>query len=246
MPDPGNKPRPVFSPKLLGVRPEARGVATFRFASPAGFSFTPGQFAMFHFTDDPKTWRAYSLCSPPTLADEYFEVTVGMVGAFSDRLGRLTPGGEHGLVARGPFGKWTYDGSPSHAVLVSGGTGITPYRAMCALKAAGGVAGRLTVCYCAKTPDDLVYRKEYDSWTASGIAVHVRITRPQDADARWQGPTGRWTPEELIKAAGDASATYYLCGPNKMVQELREGLQAKGVPAEKVRTEKWGDYADLI
>ena len=29
-------------------------------------------------------------------------------------------------------------------------------------------------------------------------------------------------------------------------QELREGLQAAGVPAESVRTEKWGDYADLI
>jgi hypothetical protein len=31
-----------------------------------------------------------------------------------------------------------------------------------------------------------------------------------------------------------------------MVQELREGLEALGVPAQSVRTEKWGDYTDLF
>ena len=241
------KPKsPAFAPKLLAARAEVPGVATFRFASPAGFAFTPGQFAMFHFEDDPKIWRAYSVCSAPAKAAEFFEVTVGMVGPFSERLGKLTPGGEHGLLVRGPFGKWTYDGSAAHAVLVSGGTGITPFRAMCALKKDGGKTGRLTVCYSAKTPDDLIFKNEYAAWTEAGIAVHPRITRPQDAKASWSGLTGRWTPDELLKIAGDAKAVFYLCGPNKMVQELREGLQAKGVPAENVKTEKWGDYADLI
>lgn len=238
---------PAFAPKLLSARAEAPGVATFRFSSPPGFSFVPGQFLMFHFEDDPKTWRAYSICSSPAKAGEHFEVTVGMVGAFSDRLGALTPGGEHGLVARGPFGKWVYDGSAAHAVLISGGTGITPFRAMCALKMDGGKAGRLTVCYSAKTPDDLIFRREYADWNEAGIAVHPRITRPQDAKTPWNGLTGRWTPAELLQVAGGAAAAlFYLCGPNKMVQELREGLQAQGVPAENVRTEKWGDYADLI
>ena len=237
----------AFAPKLLAIRAEVPGVATFRFSSSAGFAFAPGQFAMFHFEDDHKTWRAYSICSSPARAAEFFEVTVGMVGSFSSRLGRLTPGGEHGLVVRGPFGKWTYDGSAPHAILISGGTGITPFRAMCALKRDGANAGRLTVCYSAKTPADLIYEGEYDSWREAGIAVHPRITRPRDAAARWNGLTGRWTPDEILKMANDATtAVFYLCGPNKMVQELREGLQAKGVPAENVRTEKWGDYADLI
>lgn len=237
---------PVFAPKLISAKPEAVGVTTFRFASPAGFAFTPGQFVMFHFEDDPKTWRAYSICSSPLKAAEHFEVTVGMVGAFSDRLGALTPGGEHGLVARGPFGKWVYDGSLNHAVLISGGTGITPFRAMCALKRDGGKAGLLTVCYSAKTPDDLIFRGEYDAWKEAGIVVHPRVTRPQEARSPWNGLTGRWTATELHKIADDTKAVYYLCGPNKMVQELREGLQGLGVPPENVRTEKWGDYADLI
>jgi ferredoxin-NADP reductase len=237
---------PTFTPKLLAARAEVPGVSTFRFASPPGFAFVPGQFVMFHFEDDPKTWRAYSICSSPAKAAAFFEVTVGMVGPFSDRLGKLTPGGEHGLVVRGPFGKWIYDGDISHAVLVSGGTGITPFRSMCSFKKDGGKAGRLSVCYSAKTPADLVFQSEYGVWEEAGIAVHPRITRPQDAKSPWNGLTGRWTPDEILRIADDSEAVYYLCGPNKMVQELRDGLQAKGVHAEKVRTEKWGDYADLI
>ena len=241
------KTHPTFAPRLLSSRTEVPGVSSFRFASPSGFAFVPGQFAMFHFEDDPKTWRAYSICSSPAKAAEHFEVTVGMVGPFSERLGKLTPGGEHGLVMRGPFGKWVYDGSASHAVLISGGTGITPFRAMCAHKKDGGKAGRLTVCYSAKTPDALIYRGEYDAWREAGIVVHPRITQPLDLKTSWDGLTGRWTPDEIFKVVDDPTrAMYYLCGPNKMVQELREGLQKKGVPADNVRTEKWGDYADLI
>jgi ferredoxin-NADP reductase len=237
---------PTFSPRLLSARDEVPGVRLFRFASPPGFAFTPGQFLMFHFADDPKTWRAYSLCSAPARAPEHFEVAVGMVGAFSERLGLLTPGAEAGLVARGPFGKWIYDGSPEHAVLVSGGTGLTPFRAMALHKAAGGAAGRLTVCCSARTPDQLLFRSEYSDWLKAGVDVVARITRPDESTKSWRGPVGRWTAPDVAAIASDPKAVYYLCGPNKMVSELREGLQAAGVPPEKIRTEKWGDYSDLF
>ncbi len=245
-----NKPvHPTFAPRLLSARAEAPGVRTFRFASPPGFAFVPGQFLMFHFGDDPKTWRAYSLASSPVSAPEWFEVTVGMVGAFSDRLGALTPGGEHGLVARGPFGKWVYDGSTPHAVLVSGGTGVTPFRAMCLLKTDRALPNRITLVCSAKTPAGLVYRAEHGTWNRAGIAVHATITRPQELapGESWDGATGRIDADMLQRVvAGFETATFFLCGPGKMVAELRAGLEAKGVAPERVRTEKWGDYADLI
>ncbi|MDE2143794.1 MAG: FAD-dependent oxidoreductase, partial [Elusimicrobia bacterium] len=234
---------PAFAPKLLSSRDEAPGIRTFRFMSPAGFTFVPGQFVMFHFADDPKTWRAYSICSAPAKAAHWFEITVGMVGAFSDRLGFLTEGGEHGLIARGPFGKWIYDVTAPHAVLVAGGTGVTPFRAMCLMKANQHATGKITVCCSAKNPDILLYRNEYEAWRKAGITVLPRVTGTPPSE--WNGLTGRWTPEKIVAAGGaDPDAVYYLCGPNKMVQELRDGLQTLGVHAERVRTEKWGDYAD--
>lgn len=238
------RPPDPFSPALLEARDEAPGVRAFRFASPDGFSFVPGQFLMFHFRDDPGTRRAYSLCSSPRDAARWFEVAVGMVGAFSGRLGALRPGRGAALAARGPFGKWTYDGSAAHAVLVSGGTGVAPFRAMCRHKADGADAGRITLCCSAKAPELLLFRGEYDAWRKAGVDVRPRVTQPASG---WSGAAGRWTPEAVLDAAGrDPGAVYYLCGPNKMVAQLRAGLQALGVAPARIRTEKWGNYAGLI
>jgi len=229
----------TYEPVLLSARDEAPGVRTFRFAAWPGFQFTPGQFLMFHFADDVKTWRAYSICSAPDVSHEYFEVTVGMVGAFSDRLGMLEPGREGGLVVRGPFGKWTWGGE-GHAVLVSGGTGITPFRAMAMLK-----KGKVTICCAAKTPETLLYKNEYDGWRKNGINVNERVTQP-GAGTYWEGRTGRWAAADVFAAANDAAAVYYLCGPKGMVEDLKTGLQRLGVPTEQIKTEKWGDYTDLF
>jgi ferredoxin-NADP reductase len=57
---------------------------------------------------------------------------------------------------------------------------------------------------------------------------------------------GRWNAGSVFAAANDAAAVYFLCGPNKMVQELRDGLERLGVPPQSIRTEKWGDYTDLF
>jgi len=230
---------PTYSPVLLAARDEAPGVRTFRFASWPGFTFIPGQFLMFHFADDPKTWRAYSLCSAPAAAKEYFEVTVGMVGDFSARLGALQPGREGRLVVRGPFGKWTWNGE-GHAVLVSGGTGLTPFRAMALLG-----KGKATLCCSAKTPDGLLYKNEYEGWRKNGAIVHERVTQPGSGMKDSIGE-GRWTADAVLAAANDAAAVYYLCGPKQLVSEMKSGLQGLGVTPKNIRTENWGDYTDLF
>ncbi len=239
----------TFAPILLETRAETAEVRTFRFASPPAFNFVPGQFLMFHFKNDPKTWRAYSLASSPLRGDDYFEITVGMVGAFSDRLGALQPGIAHDLIARGPFGKWVYDGLAEHAVLVGGGTGLAPLRAMCLLKADGAREQRVTLVCSAKTPATLLYRNEHPAWRKAGIEIQSLISRPHEMNPgeRWAGRTGRIDAEYLMNLIPDAlTATFFICGPNKMVSELRAGLEGRGVPAQQVRTEKWGDYTDLI
>lgn len=221
---------PEFRPKLLSARDLAAGVRLFRFASWPGFAFVPGQFLMFHFADDPKTWRAYSVCSAPRDGAAFFEVAVGMVGPFSDRLGTLKPGEENELVLRGPFGKWVWDGS-GHAVLISGGTGVTPFRAM----ALDG-KGKFTLFYSAKTEETLLFRDEYDVWKKNGDVI-TTITGRQE----------RMTANEIYLKTNDITARkYYMCGPKTLVEDMKKGLLSNGVPNEDIRTENWGDYTDLF
>lgn len=220
---------PEYRPKLLSARDLAPGVRLFRFASWPGFAFVPGQFLMFHFEDDPKTWRAYSVCSAPGEAAAQFEVAVGMVGAFSDRLGALKPGEESGLVVRGPFGKWTWDGT-GHAVLIGGGTGVTPFRAMALLG-----KGRFTLFQSAKTDETLLWGEEHDAWRRNGRVEAIITTKRK-----------RITAEEILGTVKDETAVFYLCGPKTLVEQMRTDLAAGGVAAERIRTEKWGDYTDLF
>ncbi len=205
----------------------------------------PGQFLIFHFTADTKASRAYSLCSSPAAAGEYFEVTVGRGGEFAEYFDALKPGSDAGLVARGPFGKWVYDGSISHAALVSGGAGLSPFRAMCLFKSERKLAAKMTVFCAAKTPEDFLYKNEYDDWRNNGIDVNEKITRP-GAFSNWGGETGRWTADAVCASANDAAAIYYLCGPRALVEDLRGGLQRLGISLNNIKTERWDDYNDLF
>ena len=163
------------------------------------------------------------------------------VAGFSTRLFGLRPG--DALTLRGPYGKWLYVDDTPHAVLISGGTGITPFRAICRYVLEKKLPNRLTLLYSAKTPADIVYRDELARWQAAGIKTHVTVTRPEEAHV-WKGPTGRITMDVVRREVPDLDqAVFFLCGPNKLVEELSAGLRAAGVDATRIRREKWGDYS---
>lgn len=227
------EPRP-FTAKILEAREECRNVKTFRLSVPDWFSFVPGQWAMFHFADDPKLQRAYSISSSP-LVRGHIEISLNDVGPFTDRLFKLR-GGET-LEAKGPYGKWVYKGEPN-AVLVSGGTGVTPFRAMGLYHMEAKLPGKLTILHSAKTREDILYKSDFARFRAHGIKEYTTLT-----GETWEGPMGRLTPDIVARETpGFPDADFFFCGPNAFVKELVAGLAAKGVPDERLHREKWGDY----
>ena len=166
------------------------------------------------------------------------------MGDFSRRLFALRPGDT--IEAKGPFGKWVYAGD-AHAVLISGGTGIAPLRAMARYKLDARVSGRMTILYSCKTAADMLYRDELEGFRRAGIKVYATLTRPADEpSSRWTGPTGRIDVAAIRREVPDfTEATFYLCGPAALVKELSSGLAAAGVPPERLLGEIWADYRDL-
>lgn len=230
-----------FPSRVLGVVEECAGVRTFRLAVPPDFSFAPGMWVMLRFSEEPKLSRAYSISSSPA-ASGHIEISFNRVGALTRRLFALK-GGEV-LDLKGPYGKWRYRDDP-HAVLISGGTGLTPFRSMCRYALEKGLPNRLTLLYSAKTPAAILYRRELSDFSRAGIKVHITITRPQamGPEETWNGPTGRLGIDSVAREVPDfLSACYYLCGPKSLVRDFTNGLLAKGVSRERVRYETWGDY----
>ncbi len=233
-------PARAFTTRLLEVSDAAAGVKTLRLETPADFSFMPGMWLMLHFAGRPQDARAYSIASSPFQKGSV-EVTLAPVGALSERLCALRPGAE--LAARGPYGKWVYDDAIAHAVLISAGTGLTPFRCICRYVLDKKLPNRLTILYSARSPEAILYREELERWRGAGIAVHVKVSRPENA-AGWDGPTGKLSFEDVRREVPDLSEpVFFLCGPNTLVERIGAGLRAAGVPPERVRHEKWGDYS---
>src|SRR5205814_1273313 len=124
--------------------------------------------------------RSYSIASAPE--DEHLVLTVERLddGEVSPYLvDELRPGDE--LELRGPVGGyfvWEASlGGP--LLLVAGGSGVVPLRAMLRHRAAASSAAPARLLYSSRTYDDVIYREELDRLKGNGLEVFHTLTRSQ-------------------------------------------------------------------
>jgi anaerobic sulfite reductase subunit B len=136
--------------------------------------------------------------------------------------------------ARGPFGNtWPVAADePSDVVVVAGGCGMAPLRAVVerlASAAAGG--GRRLLLHGARTPEHLMYRHLYAAWEALGMEVALTV---DTRSAAWTGPVG--VSADLVAAAAfDApSARAFVCGPEAMMHSTARALLERGVRPDRI------------
>lgn len=161
------------------------------------------------------------------------EHTIRDVGGVTRVLARTTPGDVLGV--RGPLGVgWqAEDVGGGDLVVVAGGIGLAPVRpAVLQALAARVPCARIVVLVGARTPADLLYVDELETWRRSGVDVDVTVDR---ADASWGGRVGLVTV--LLEAArfDPSRALALVCGPEVMMRHVARALVARGVPAHRVR-----------
>ena len=180
--------------------------------------------------------RSYSIASAPE--DEHLTITVERLddGEVSPYLTEtLRPGDE--LELRGPIGGyfvWRESlGGP--LVLVGGGSGVVPLRAMLRHHRAIGSDVPVRLLYSARTRDDLIYREEL-----TGIDTTITLTREQPQG--WVGRTGRVDRELLAEIAWPPAERplVYICGPTGFVEAVADALVALGHDPARIRTERFG------
>jgi ferredoxin-NADP reductase len=183
--------------------------------------------------DGYSTQRPYSIASAPE--DGQFELCVEQLaeGEVSPWLaGELREGDQFEL--RGPGGRsfsWhADDGGP--LLLVGGGAGIVPLRAMVRHRLALGADVETSVVISARTRASLLYADEIDAWSAAGVKTHVTFTR--------EG--GRRLDAAALAAAGPARHVF-VCGPTAFVEHATSLLLEVGHEASNVRAERFGGVA---
>jgi NAD(P)H-flavin reductase len=158
-------------------------------------------------------------------------LTVRAVGAVTEAICATDPGGVLGL--RGPIGTpWPIASSTgADVVVVAGGIGLAPLRSV-VLHALDQRAefGEVAVLYGARTPDDLLYTAELETWRERAF-VDVTVDA---AERGWDGKVGV-VPKLIPGAAFDpGSAVAFVCGPEIMMRFAVDALRERGVADDRI------------
>jgi ferredoxin-NADP reductase len=183
--------------------------------------------------------RSYSIASAP---GEPVAITVERLddGEVSPYLTDELRVGDQ-LELRGPVGGYFVWDPPGMAplLLVAGGSGIVPLRAIIRERQRSGSDVPVCLLYSSRTLADVIYRNELDSYS-DGISVSYTLTRAQPPG--WSGHAGRVNPALLAEVAWPVreEPVAYVCGPTSFVETVAEGLVGLGYPALQVKTERFG------
>ncbi len=159
--------------------------------------------------------------------------TIREIGTVTRALGKLQPGATLGV--RGPYGSaWPVEkAAGSDIVILAGGIGLAPLRpVMLALIGQREKYGDISLLYGARTPDDLLYTHEFETWRGKyGIQVKVTV---DTADRSWQGNVGVVTTLIPRVSFEPEHTLAMICGPEIMMRFSIRELKQQGVPEENL------------
>jgi predicted ferric reductase len=191
-----------------------------------------GQFFRWRFLTRGLWWASnpYSLSAAPR--PDRLRITVKALGEHSGALAKLKPGTR--VVAEGPFGALTAARRQRRKVLlIAGGVGITPLRALFQTLPAG--PGELAMVYRASREADVVFRDELQAIADTrGARLHILTGSRSELGA-----------DPLSAAAlatnfpGLHEYDVYLCGPSGMSESVTQALRTAGVPQRHIHHESF-------
>jgi predicted ferric reductase len=175
----------------------------------------------------------YSLSAAPTA--HYLRITVKDLGDHSRSLADLKPGTR--VFMEGPYGAFTAGrASRKHVVLIGGGVGITPVRAIIE-EFRNGV--QLDVIVRVSRSEDLILREELDYLAAQSdgsIRIHYLV------GSRKLHPMDAKSITALVPRFADSDI--YICGPAPLVDAVRDAAHEVGVPKNRFHDEAFAFHSE--
>lgn len=205
----------------------------FSFASDFPLSFHPGQYLEWTLpsqyskegkliADSRGNRRFFTIASSPTEEDIKLGVKFYQPSsAFKQGLLGLNEGL---VIAAGQLGgDFTLPADATKKlVFIAGGIGVTPFRSMIKYLIDKKEKRNITLIYSVKTEDEIAYRDIFDQAEKEiGLKVMYLI--------------GNFLTEDLVKK--DIDSTFYLSGPNVMVENYKKLLIKIGVRRPRIMTD---------
>ena len=219
-----------ISVKILDTVPVTHNVRHYRLERPKGYNFSPGQAT--EVSIDRDGWqdkkRPFTFtCLPDADNLEFTIKSYFDHSGVTNELWSLGAGDK--LILRDVWGTIQYRGP---GTFIAGGAGVTPFVAILRhLNATGKIAGnRLIVSN--QTEKDIILRDEFEAM--EGLETLWTVTNDQKSKLLQE----RIDADFLKRHVTDFSGNFYLCGPDAMVEDLRDVLEELGADVSNVTWEK--------
>jgi ferredoxin-NADP reductase len=218
---------------VTAIKPETPRVKSFRIELPMWMPHLPGQHYDVRLTapDGYQAERSYSIASSP-LDEGEIELTIDRLedGEVSPYFHDVVMEGDQAEV-RGPFTSYFVWRGEQPVVLVGGGSGVVPLMAMLRHRRRTMPELPMRLVYSVRSAEDVIYADE--------LGDDALLTFTREPPEGWTGHTGR-IDAPLINDACFDSGIAFTCGSNGFVESASRLLMEAGLPAQSIRTERFG------
>lgn len=225
----------------------ADGTTAFWFEAPADFLFRAGQWVDITLLnpkhrDDGGTTRTFSISSSPHHSGKFMVVMRNGKSAFKRSLRELAIGAEVKLAGLG--GSFVLpEKSEKNIVMIAGGIGVAPMRAMIEWVAHKKTEHKITLLYSNRTAGEAAFLDELRAWEKENQNFTLVPTITEGFDPGWNGERGRIDEVMLRRHISDVSGShYYIAGPPAMVAATWQMLVGMGVEDFAIKTEEFSGY----
>jgi len=222
----------------------------FAFNRVQNFKFIPGQYMEWTLqhknTDSRGNRRYFSIASSPTENDIMMTVKFYNNPSSSYKKTLLNMADGQKIIASQVAGDFTLPKNlKKPLVFIAGGVGIAPFRSMIQYILDKQLQSNIILFYSNKTANEILFSDIFQKAESYGVKTIYTLTDANNVPADWQQERGYITDAMIKQNVGDyTQRTYYISGPQLMVQNFEKLLLGMKVRKGNIITDFFPGYTE--
>jgi ferredoxin-NADP reductase len=217
--------------KILDAEYVTHNVRRFKVSKPDSYKYKPGQATdvVINLPEWKEERRPFTFTSLNEW--DHLEFTIKIYSdhnGVTNKLGRLHAGDE--LILHDIWGAIHYKGE---GTFIAGGAGVTPFIAIFRQLQKDGKIGNNKLIFSNRTSKDIILKDEFEKMLGANFINTLTDEKSEKYDSR------RINESYLKEKIKDFSQYFYICGPDAMIESIKEELLNLGVDKDKIVIEQF-------